>query len=812
MTIVRTELRALVSRPARALLTSLAIVVAAGFAYGAMVLNHVLQETVLNELSNTAPGATAVVESADAPLAPETLRRIGDVPGVVATLPRIEVSARVVGVPGDQPAPRWRLVADPGQGPLSRVTVVEGRYPRASGEIAVGAATARRAKLRVGDRLVLAARDGRRLPVTVVGIVEAPGEVGSRGYAPARWIQAAYAPEVHRVDVRASGDVLPALRSVAGPDARVRDAQAVRTAEAYDAIDGVEQMMIGVALFVLVAVIAAVLVTASVFRIVFAQRMRQLALLRAMGAGRGRLIGALVVEGGVVGLLGGALGVTAAQLIAWATAGSSVLLGGALACVLGAMVVTAGTAVAPAIVASRVSPVAALRASAAADGGHRVGWLRILLGVALIAAAGLAAAGSLLASGAQNGMLLVVISGGFGYGAVLAHGPLLVRPLTRVVGWPAWALSRVSGRLAVRNTLRAPRRVAAVTAVVTLGVTLVTGLLVVVGSARAQAEDAIASEYPTDFTVHSGDPGGIPDQVVRRLAGSKELGVVAPVRHAEATLTAGAASVPAEVTSVDVSAVPSLAGARAAGGGPSDVAAGQMGLHQSVADQLGAVPGGRVTVRIGGRSATLVVAAVWQRFFYPVLIQPADFAELAPDAPASTVLIDRARGHSHERALAAVKRVLTGDHDLAVASARETRRQRLEPIEQFTYAALGLLALTVVIAVVGVATTMSLSALERTAESGLLRALGMSRGGLRLALLIESGMYGLVGSAIGLALGIGYAALAITSAGLGMAVTILAPPVAGAVSVLVLLTVMAGVFPAHRAAQVSPVAALGATG
>jgi putative ABC transport system permease protein len=124
--------------------------------------------------------------------------------------------------------------------------------------------------------------------------------------------------------------------------------------------------------------------------------------------------------------------------------------------------------------------------------------------------------------------------------------------------------------------------------------------------------------------------------------------------------------------------------------------------------------------------------------------------------------------------------------------------------------ALGLIGLTVLIAVVGVGTTTALSVVERARESGMLRAIGLSRGGLRAMLTTESALYGVIGAGIGLVLGVPYAWLAVKALGVNAPLTLPVWQLVGVFAVLVLLTALAGVLPARRAAKVSPVAALGA--
>lgn len=825
MAILRTQLRGLATRPTRILLTSLAVIVATAFAYGTFQINQILESVALNSFSKTTDATTAVVERKESGFDAATINRIASTPGVADIAQRVSATVNVGGVPSDQDGGTWSFTADPGTGPFARSKVTTGKFPTRTGEVAIGVNTADRTKLKVGDTFTIVDFDNHKATATVVGIVEAKGDDAYAIYAPADVLNSMIPTPVSRVDIIAEGGtstqtVLSGLKKFLGSDTDVRDAANVRSEEAATALSGLNQVLVAISLFVLIAVIAAILVASSTFRIVFAQRMRQLALLRAVGAGRGRLVGALVAEGGITGLVAGVTGVILAQSLTWliiaivnATgtdiAYPAVSIVGAALCVVGAVLVTIGAVIAPAVSASRVSPLAALRTAAVADGAQRRSWVRIGLGTLFIIATALTGVGSIVAPDYAIALLLVVASGVFAFGVVLTFGPYMVPPVARLVGWPLTALSKTTGRLAVRNIIRSPRRVAATTSVVALGVTLITGLLVVAGSVRAQTEDSIAAQFPTDLIVGASSDQGLPADVVTKLAARPETSTVAPVRIADVEIERpGSSPVNVQLTGMDVSTVPSLADAKAAGGGPSDVHDGQIGLHSEIAAMIGVGVGDKVTVRSGQKTMTMTVVAAWQRSFSDALVRPADMATLAPSAPINSILVDAASGYTDEQARLATQTVLGTGSDAQILTAKYQREQYTTAIDRLLLIVLGLLGLTIMIALVGVATIMSLSIVERTTESGLLRALGLSRAGLRTTLILESGLFGLIGTVIGLVLGTVYAWLAIGALDAGVATTVPVLTLLGVAAALVVLTVLAGVLPSRRAATVSPVAAL----
>jgi putative ABC transport system permease protein len=260
--------------------------------------------------------------------------------------------------------------------------------------------------------------------------------------------------------------------------------------------------------FVTVAMIVAALVSTSTFRIVFAQRMRDLALLRAVGASRARLARGLIAEGALTGLLASVAGVVLAV-----SAGQLVPLGGleapgvpltpALVVVLGSFVLTTLAVLAPAWSAARVSPLEALRTSAVQDARSRIGGPRWVLGVLMASGAGVLLVNVVVnglstkqrPSGMTEDLLLrTTISGALAFGALITLGPALISPVLRLIGV---ALRRSTiGSLAVSGVGGAPRRAASVTAVVALGVSLVIATMTCANSVQGLGKAEMASAYP----------------------------------------------------------------------------------------------------------------------------------------------------------------------------------------------------------------------------------------------------------------------------------------------------------------------------
>ncbi|MFD4670556.1 FtsX-like permease family protein [Lentzea sp. NPDC058450] len=540
--------------------------------------------------------------------------------------------------------------------------------------------------------------------------------------------------------------------------------------------------------FVTVAMIVAALVSTSTFRIVFAQRMRELALLRAVGATRGRLARGLVAEGALAGLLASVGGVALA-----AGAGQLVPLAGlvapgfpltpALAVVSGSFVLTTLAVLAPAWSAAKVSPLEALRTSAMQDTQSRIGVPRWVLGLLMAGGAGwllVSVAIDGLADGRRpSGMiedllLRTTISGALTFGALITLGPALIAPLLRLFGF---LLRRSTiGTLAVSGVGGAPRRAASVTAVVAVGVSLVIATLTGANTLQGLGKAEMASAYPAELEIT-----GPVDPAALTAAG---LTNVLPYRRTEITLDG---TLTMRATDLDMTRLSGLGDFRVDSGSLHDMGPRKLVLSTSTATRLGLTAGSAVDVN--GVRMTVAATLFGEIPLGSALLHSSDVEGETVGALAN----------------GAKERVPAG---LEVESLAERRQVQENEFTSLVVIAVGLLFLTILIAVVGVGSTTALSVLERTRESGLLRAIGLPRKGLGLLITTEAALYGTVGALLGLVIGVPYAWLAIVA--LGVEWPLQVPVVAIGVVVLVLtaLTAGAGLLPARRAARVSPVAAL----
>jgi putative ABC transport system permease protein len=840
--VLRTQLTGVARRPARLLLTGLAVLVASFVVFATVLAQQITERSVLNNLSGT-PAAVDLVAH-QGTVTTGQLARIAAVPGVAEAAGRVDAGGEVGGQ-------YLGIAADPGAGPLAYTKVLSGRYPAAPDEIAVTRRTAERLGLPVGTTFAISTRwsaDGKpEAPVrlTVTALVEGRDDFGANGYAPQatvtrlvgqpilNQVDLRLAPGAERDSVRSAVDaILASAKAGADERAVVADGGDVRRQEAEAAADGVSELFAVVGMFVAVAVVAAGLVAASTFRIVFAQRMRQLALLRTVGAGRGALARSLAAEGALTGLVAGVVGVVAAfgaghlvPVVARALGPDLASPGAPLLPALGvvvlAVVITVLAVLAPAVSAARVAPLEALRASSTTGGRRDIGVLRWIVG--LLLAAGAAGVAGLVVTrlpgrDADNYdplpmLLAVVASGALAFFSLVALGPVLVRPLLAVVGWPLRRLGPV-GRLAVGGMGGAPRRAAAVSVVVALGVTMIAGVLVAGASGRVLAEREAAASVPADFELTASADAHLPADLVEQAKARTELTNVIPYRRL-AGVRIGADDTELAAHDLAMTALPQLAKLDVAAGSWRDAGPGEVVLSGFAADVTGLGPGDRADLRAGDRTVPLTVVAVLPDsapLGVGLVLHAADLTRLgAPEGRYAGLLADAPEDgeQSRNQGLKALQQVTGGRTGLGIAVLADQRDEIDQVLTVVLLVAVGLIGLTVLIAVVGVGTTTALSVVERVRESGLLRAVGLSRGGLRAMLTAESSLYGVIGATIGLLLGVPYAWLAVKALGVNAPLALPVWQLAVVFAALVLFTALAGVLPARRAARVSPVAALG---
>jgi putative ABC transport system permease protein len=836
---LRITLAQMVRSLPRLVSAGLAVAIGTAFVAATLLAGGVLTRSGYDAINAQLGKADLVV---DAKLDAHGLSALRALPQVAGAdpLPELGVDLRSDGV-----SRYLRVLPVPTDPSLGTLRVVRGSAPSGADQIAIPVATATALHLAVGDTVDVpwtstnadgTAQENRTDPVRVTGLVDDPNHawtrVGDAGLVlpqdAARWngyqdIASATSTYLVRLaDGVTSSQGRAAITHLSpGSDVVTRDEAARRQLERNA---GNAQILVAIVLaFAAVALVVAALVIANTFQVLVAQRTRTLALLRCIGAGTGQLRASVLLEAALLGLGSSVVGVVAGTGLAQAalvalrdrspdvSLPSTVSVTAAVVLVplaVGTLVTLAASLV-PARAASRVAPIAALRPLELTTASVRTGGLRVVAVLLLTVGGALALALATVPTGLGP---LVSLGVGVVAGAAATAGivlgavywvPWCVRLVGRVLG-----RAGVAARLAVANTARNPRRTSATSAALLIGVTLVAMMATGAASARATTESELNAQYPVDLTVElpRTDDGAtaLPDGIAGVAAHVDGVAAVVPMRSAMLWITGDAVAVRAPV-----------------GGRLADVVRDRSALPK-LADDVVVVPhslglrGGDVSVTPVDSSKAMVALGSPQPMTVKVtslggrtaVLSSEALERLAPGLPVSALWVRLDSGTDPN----GVRDVLQADYPdvaLDIQSPAAERARYAHVVDTMLAIVIGLLAVAVVIALIGVANTLSLSVLERRRESATLRALGLTRRRLRWSLGIEGMVIAGVGGVVGTVLGLvfGWAGVAVTF----QTSAVLAVPWARlALIVLVALAagLLASALPARSAARTPPVAAL----
>ncbi|MGY1828609.1 MULTISPECIES: ABC transporter permease [unclassified Blastococcus] len=802
----------------RLIASTLAIVIAVGFVVATLVLNETTRATVL-----TAAGApyveTDVVVTSDSGVGlaghVDTLTGLS---GVQAVDPTWQTSVQAV-TPGRTGA-QYLLVESVAADPQLRwQELADGALPARPGEMAVS----ERVGAAVGDVVPVTSYDdegtGVTTDTTVTGVVDLGGDptagIYGKVYVVADQARAwgAIEPTELRIAGTTAPDVLAGEVRAALSDAEVTVRTGTEQAEnSVAALTGdATWLTTALLVFATIAVVVAGLVIANTFAVLLAQRTRDLALLRCVGATARQVRRSVLGEALLTGLAASVVGVLAGVALSAAVSAvvsgtdSPVPLSGVSvplhAVLVGLAVGTATTliaALAPARAATRVAPLSALRPTDPAPLRSRGGVARLVTGL-LLAVPGV----GLMALGVGTAQLLVSLAGG----VLSALGILLLaqRAVPPIVAAAGGVLGRFGGlpaRLASGNATRNPRRTAATATALLIGVTLTTAMVVGASSTRATAQAGLAAAYPTDVVV-SGSGDELTSSLQGRLASVD--GVVATAALTGAELT-GPGDTPTLAAGVDAAEALPVLRSTADTTLPEP---GQVVLDGWSAEHWGVRAGDPVTLTAGDRSRTLTVVA--GETDYP-LLAATDLQALAPGAPVDTMWLRLADTADQTAVIDEITDLAGNALPASFVTGLASERAAIdEVVDVLLLVVTGLLGVAVLIALIGVGNTLALSVVERRQESGLLRALGLTRGQLRALLAWEAVLVAGVAAVLGVLLGSVYGLVGVASALGSYGELVLSMPwlqVGAIVLVATVAGLLASVLPARRAARTPPVAAI----
>ena len=843
---IRAALRSLLGRKLRLLMSTFAIVLGVAFVAGTLIFTDTLNrsftalfastvgDVVVRSGSGTdyggAPSAEVTVPAA-------VVEQLAELPGAARADGNVTAygvyvvgqDGKVVGTFGP-PALGVNWTTAPAGHGLEGLSIVEGHAPRGPDEVVLDERTAERAGYHVGDRVpMLTAGSTATLRPELVGLAgfEHGGSLNGATLAAFDtrtaqdlflegedvytdvWVTAADGVSQEELRDQAAAVLPDRFEAVTGDKAADESAS--------ELLKGIGFLKTFLLIFAGISLVVGAFLIVNTFSVLVAQRSRELALLRALGASRRQVTWSVLLEAVVVGLFGGTAGLGLGVVLALGIrqlfgsfgldlSGQSLVFEprtAVVAYVVG-VAVTVAAAWLPARRTTRIAPVQALRDEVALpESSIR---RRFWLGVAGVAV-GLVVLGiglfSSLPYGAQEtggGVLLVLLG-------VTAAAPVLGRPLlTAVHRLYARGFGPV-GNLAGQNALRNPRRTAATASALMIGLTLACTMAIVGASARASVDHAVAENFAGDYVVSNTLGGPMSPSVGDRLEEVEGVEQVVRQRFQYADVDGGGEG----VVATDPATLPRL-GLDYVEGSAADLRDDTVLLTDSWAEDEGYDVGDELTIEGPAGTHEFRVAGTYDdsAVVQVAVLMTTDAMEdlgYQPQDTSLTVFTDGSAG-VRER----LEQAVADQPIITVKDQAGFAEEQREPIDQFVLIIYALLGLALLIAVLGIVNTLALSVIERTREVGLLRAIGVSRRQLRRMVTLESVVISLFGTLLGVVLGTGFG-VALMSAVRDEGLEVIAVPYGQLVLFLVLsvlVGVLAAVFPARRAARLDVLRAIAA--
>jgi putative ABC transport system permease protein len=790
---LKLTLRGLWSRKLRTALTFVVVMLGVSLMAGTLVLTDTIRKTFDDLFADVNRGTDVYVRGVtqfESSFGDTQRPRLDDsivedieaVDGVAIAEPSVQGYAQIIDKDG-------KPIGDPGFGPptfggnwgtvdeLNPFTLVEGgRAPEADDELVIDKRSADDAGFELGDTVSVQTQTGLEeyelVGVARFGTADSPGGATfALMILPAAQQRVAQPSMIDSVSIVADEGV--GQRELADRvQAQLDDAEVLTgaeiTEENQDDIEQGLQFFTGfLTAFAVIALVVGAFVIYNSFSILVAQRNREMALLRAVGASRGQVLRGVLLEaviiGGLASVAGFLLGLAVtsglrAVMDAFGfdlPAGDIIVRPGAVVtAVLSGFIVTVVSAVVPAVRAARVSPLAAMRDVAVERTTRLRLRLVIAIGVAVLGAlslvSGVAGDGGIQAVGL--GVLLI-------FTAAVLFGPVFARPTVQLIGAPLPAVKGMVGQLARQNAARNPKRTAATASALLIGVAIIAFFLAFNSSLRASIDNVIDDQFVGDFAVETGNFGfgGLPPELAERLDALTEVEIATGIRGVQAriaesnTFATGVDPVPAfelfdlaptQGTSADLAEPDTIA--------VFEGRADDKGW--SVGDEIDVVfpQHGETKLRVAMLYANKEIAGD-----YTIGVPTLD--KYVPD-PADFVVFARLADGVDPNVARPALQAVTDDYPtgelLDIDEYKDATAEQFTPILGLVTV---LMLLTIIIAVLGIMNTLALSVLERTRELGLIRAVGATRGQIRTMIRWESVVITVLGSTIGLGLGLFFA-------------------------------------------------------
>ena len=838
----RLAFKNLLAHKFRSLALVLTVVLGVSFVVGTYVLTDTITHVFDNIFSEVYKGTDVTVrhtselglDAARPPIPEALLADVQQVDGVrVAEGDVFVLGVDIIDADGDRvgnpmaPSFGTSWTVDPD---LSPFVLREGRPPQGLNEVVIDAQAYETGNFHLGDTVKLITSSGPR-SLTLVGVA---------GFGRASNLAGA---TISIFDLSAAQHILDRVGrfdsiNIAADDGvsadRLQERVGAVLSGDYEAINSTEltnesNASVASALgyfrtfmlvFAFIALFVGVFIIYNTYSIVIAERTRELALVRALGASGLSVMGSVLAEALITGVLAAGIGIGAGVLIALALrslldavgfgmpTGDLVLLGRTVVIALvGGPLITALASVIPAIRASRVAPVVAMSQTSPT---RRNTIVRNTAG-AILATGGV----TLVLLGLDQGTLAAVGAGVASlFIGVAMLAPLLSRPVVAVLGAPVEQGFGVAGMLARQNARRTPRRTGATASALMIGTALMAGSFILSRSITESVDKAVRDSAVADLVIATDSQLGFSAALADEVAAMPAVRSVAPLRASRfkiGSATKTILALPAEA--LDASSADLALEVGVDRGDISRLGRAGIAVQTDVADEHHWVIGDLITVTMptGDQDLRLVATYTENTLVGDYVIDLSTFDRAYANSNDAIVLIGLTDDSAIEAVKADIKHLTEADYPgVRVEDRDEYVASTKEQVAQFTNLITALLVLAVFIALLGVLITMLLSVSERTHELGLLRAVGMSRRQTRSTVRWEAAIVSMFGAMLGLALGT-FFGLALVRALSTKGVTESVVPIWTLVvlaGVIALLGVAASVYPARRAARLNVIAAV----
>ena len=821
--------------------TGLAVVLGVAFLSGTLVLGDTMAGTFDDLITETTSGTDAVVRNRSTAISrgggiieqsgfvdTALVDEIEQVEGVETATASVEGYGAILDQDGEAAgvAGPPRMIGNwVDDSELNPYRLAEGRAPATDDEVVINRAAAEDAGLDVGDTATV--QVPAPVEVMVVGIATYGDEESFGGITFAAFTLEAAQRHVTGGDEQISSVLVKAAPGVSPEDLVDRieplvpdNAEALTGAQLSDTLvedmnsDWLTTFRSFLGVFGGIALLVATFSIYNTFSIVVAQRTREMALLRAVGAGRRQVLSSVAVEAVAIGVVASLVGAVMGLGVAWlltnmfeafgfsTPGGSLVITRGIVASLIVGVVATLVAATAPAVRASRIVPMAALRdaavdRSAASMRRATVGATVLGLGVVAVLVSAIVGDDSMIMAAGLGSVACLA--------GVVVVGPVVARPASGLLGLPFARLRGIGGVLARSNAMRNPGRTSATASALLVGVGVVVVFTVVAASMKASLDDSIDRSFGADLVASStvGSPGVDP-QIAPAAADLPEV-------DAAVGLGGGAAIVDGDERGIiyaEPAGIDRALDVDVTDGSLADLADDEIAVAASLAEDEAWALGDTVPFEfVDGADERFTVGAIYEQdnIVGPVLVPRAAWEPHDLQAIDTAVFVSLADGVDIDTGRAAVSRVVDRFGGPDVEDREEYAATQTATFDTMLSIIYVLLALAIIIALMGIANTLSLSIHERRHEMGVLRAVGQTRRQLRSMVRDESVLIAVFGTVCGVVLGLFLAwGLVAVVADSSNRIETFTVPVARLAVILVvgaIAGILAGLRPARRASR-----------